>query len=80
MILNEPFVSSAQLPALRVGGVYPARVVGRLAGGRVNLQLEGRSIPARTATPVSMGEGLQVEVLAIVPELVLRVVGRERHV
>ena len=47
MIHDYPDVDTAYLPALKVGGLYPARVVGRLAGGRVNLELGGRAIPAQ---------------------------------
>ena len=63
------------LPALKVGGVYPARVARIEGAGRVRIVLEGTPLVARAERPLRQGEEVLVEVERIVPTLVLRVVG-----
>jgi len=62
------------LPALRVGGVYPARVARIEGDGRVRIVLEGTPLVARAERQLRRGEEVLVEVERIVPTLVLRVV------
>lgn len=61
------------LPALRIGGVYTARVRGRGPDGRVRLELGGMTVAARCALPLCSGDIVEVEVDRIRPEVVLRV-------
>ena len=61
------------LPALRVGGVYQARVQSIRADRRVLLAIEQSSLVARVQTAVREGELLLVEVDRLLPEVVLRV-------
>jgi hypothetical protein len=61
------------LPALRVGRRYAARVVELWADGRVRLALSDHQLVARAEAPVRLGETVEVEVIRLVPEVVLRV-------
>lgn len=61
------------LPALAVGGCYGAEVVARSTDGHVLLRLEGFELPARTELPLSVGMRVDVEVMKLFPEVVLRV-------
>ena len=63
------------LPALKVGGLYPAQVLDILPEGRVRLGLRDTVLEARTRRPLLRGEQVVVEVEQIWPELVLRVRG-----
>ncbi|GEM_PF-4524738 len=61
------------LPALRVGGVYRARVESLLVGGRVRIDLKGETLCARCEAAVREGEIIDIEVLRIRPEVVLKI-------
>ncbi len=61
------------LPALKVGGTYPARVVALLPDRRVRLALTDGSVDARCEAPLTRGETVTVEVDRLFPEVVLRV-------
>lgn len=61
------------LPALTVGRRYGAEVVARATDGRVLLRLEGFELPARSELPLSVGTRVDVEVMKLLPEVVLRV-------
>ncbi len=61
------------LPALRVGGLYEARVARLMPGGRVRIVLSGETLAARAETSMREGDELTVEVVRLHPELVLRV-------
>lgn len=66
------------LPALKVGGVYPARVRGEQAGGRIAIELGGEVMMARAEVPVRPGQRVMVEVDSLNPVVVLRIVsGRQ---
>lgn len=60
------------LPALAVGSRYTARVAGRVADGRVRLELGGALLSARVEAPVTEGETVEIEVIRLLPEVVLR--------
>ncbi len=62
------------LPALKVGGIYPARVARIEGDGRVRIVLAGTPLVARAERRLSRGQEVLVEVERIVPTLVLRVV------
>ncbi len=61
------------LPALKVGGVYPACVLQILADRRIRLLVEGEALLARVETQVREGEQVFVEVERLMPELVFQV-------
>ncbi len=61
------------LPALAVGRSYGAEVVSSGNDGRVLLRLQGMELPARTELPLRVGMRVDVEVMKLLPEVVLRV-------
>ncbi|HNX19549.1 MAG TPA: hypothetical protein PKG80_04690 [Acidobacteriota bacterium] len=61
------------LPALKVGGVYRARVEALMADGRVRLSLDGMRVDARCEAGLAEGTLVEVEVDRLWPDVVLRV-------
>mgnify|MGYP006311731043 CR=1 FL=1 len=67
------------LPALKVGGLYQASVVGRADDGRILIALGGEIMRARSRTDVPRGTRVTVEVETLVPVVVLRIVQNSRQ-
>jgi hypothetical protein len=68
------------LPALKVGGVYTARVLALGGDGRMRIALGGEVLEARCAASVAAGATVDVEVDRLWPEVVLRIrPGSEVH-
>ncbi|MCB9365992.1 MAG: hypothetical protein H6508_02220 [Calditrichaeota bacterium] len=59
-------------PPLRVGEVITAKVHRKLATNRVMIDLKGRLLVADPEHPVSVGDMISVQVLAIAPRIRLR--------
>jgi hypothetical protein len=68
------------LPALKVGGLYVARVLGQAGDGRVLIELGGVTMPARAEAPVKAGQTVTVEVDSLNPVVVLRIVPDRQEV
>ena len=68
------------LPALKVGGLYVARVLGQASDGRVVIELGGVTMPARAEAPVKAGQAVTVEVDSLNPVVVLRIVPDRQEV
>lgn len=67
------------LPALKVGGLYRASVVGQADDGRILIALGGEIMKARSRTTVPPGTRVTVEVERLVPVVVLRIVQNSRQ-
>lgn len=65
------------LPALAVGQRYHTEVSQALSDGRVVLRFGGVRVVARTEARVSIGAIVEVEVMRLIPEVVLKVIGKE---
>jgi membrane protein implicated in regulation of membrane protease activity len=68
------------LPALKVGGLYAARVLGTVASGRVSIELGGETLTARAEAPVRAGQRVVVEVESLVPTVVLKIAPERQEV
>ncbi len=63
---------SQQFIPLRVGEIVTARVRRQLSASRVLIDLKGRVLVADPEYPVSVGDPISVQVLAIAPRIRLR--------
>lgn len=68
------------LPALKVGGVYAARVISDAESGRVAIELGGVVMLARAQAPVRAGQSVTVEVDSLNPVVVLRILPQRQEV
>ncbi|MBK6766395.1 MAG: hypothetical protein IPG71_08780 [bacterium] len=64
-------MSSQSIP-LRVGEIITAKVRRKLASSRVMIDLKGRLLVADPEQPVSVGDPIVVQVIAIAPRIRLR--------
>lgn len=65
---------SHQLVPLRVGEIVTAKVRRKLTTSRVIIDLKGRMLVADPEQPVSVGDPITVQVLAIAPRIRLRLI------
>jgi hypothetical protein len=60
---------------LGLGERLVAHVTGRLADGRLTIDVRGQALEARSALPLQAGQAVDVEVVGVGPEITLRLVG-----